>query len=90
MGVILTRAHSEIHYQNHFSKNNRHYCIVKIVEVPKVKEKVISLKVDVIQTFDSVSSIRTQGRANLYIARNNKSKELDYGDIYSIVDYQKL
>jgi len=44
MGVILTRAHSEIHYQNHFSKNNRHYCIVKIVEVPKVKEKVIFVK----------------------------------------------
>ncbi len=90
MGVILTRAHSEIHYQNHFSKNNRHYCIVKIVEVPKVKEKVISLKVDVIQTFDSVSSIRTQGRANLYIARNNKSKELDYGDVLIVNNFFKL
>lgn len=43
-----------------------------------------------IQTFDSVSSIRTQGRANLNIARNNKSKELDYGDVLIVNNFFKL
>ena len=78
-GVILTHYYSDNNYQNHFSNDlSSEWPKVSVINQPKCKEKVISCKVKVIESFGKDKKL--QGKAQVYFSRDSQSFKIKYGD----------
>lgn len=80
-GIKLIQLHTEIDFENHFSKKVQDAFLVKIAEPPKQKLNTIKLVGEVIQVKQKKEWSCTQGKILMYIAKDQSSLKLKYGDI---------
>lgn len=78
-GIILTHFYKDKNYQNHFSKNDTSKWLkVRVINQPKIKEKVISCKVSVVRAVGQDRKL--QGKAQIYFSKDTLSSKIHYGD----------
>jgi len=78
-GVILTHYYKDNNYHNHFSNHlSSEWLMVRVINQPQIKEKVISCKVRVLESLGQDKKL--QGKAQVYFKRDSQSFKIKYGD----------
>ena len=78
-GGLLTHFFIDKNYSNHISNHlSSKWYKVKVIDQPKVKEKVISCKVTVLNSDNN--ELEIQRKVQIYIVKDTLSSEIQYGD----------
>lgn len=79
LGILYTHFFIDKNYSNHISNHlSSKWYKVKVIDQPKVKEKVVSCRVSVLNSDNKELAI--QGKVQIYIVKDTLSSEIQYGD----------
>ena len=80
-GILLTHTRQENTYTTHFSQiNDVRYMVARVIEAPQEKEKSVSCLVQISAANQATKNHKTQGKAQVYLAKDSASLSLSYGD----------
>lgn len=80
VGVLNVEYNNSLNRDDYFYKENSNYYQVRVNEPPEIKMRSVKLVVDFISRNDTIVS----GKALIYVKKDEKSVELDYGDVLLI------
>ena len=80
ISIFSVEVNNSVSKSNYFHKTGTHYFQVRINEPPELKENSVKVIIDFISRNDTLVS----GKALAYIKKDERSKELKYGDVLLI------